>query len=184
MQPPRPVLLPSVFPSRRTVLDLELILGLQLPDHVGHCGLMMFGVRKSEFRAIDLDRTLALQKQAVEPVQELAIGTHQLHSRHTGQRHASFGLTRLCPAGRSFRKSSPRAFRRAARSLVAVLDLHRYEFSAFQLVKQLVGGSDQMDPGGNALDRERIGRRQVLVRFQHGTVRVQHEFLTVLGPGG
>ena len=184
INPLRPVLLPSVFPSGRNVLDLKPILGLQLPDRVGHCGLILFGVGKGQVQAIDPGRTLALQKQAVEPVQQLAIRTHQLHPRHTGQRHAWFGLTRLRPTGRSFRKSGPRAFGHRRKSLVAVLDPHRHEFSAFQFVEQLVGGADQADPRSNALDRERIGHWQVLVRFQHGAVHVQREFLTVLRPGG
>src|SRR5687767_2594774 len=57
-----------VFPSGSNVFDLELILGLQLPDRVGHGRLILFGVGKGQVRAINLDRTLALQKQAVELV--------------------------------------------------------------------------------------------------------------------
>src|SRR5207244_7180428 len=52
---------PSVFPSGRNVLDLEPILGLQLPDRVGHCGLILFGVGKRQVRTIDLGRTPTLQ---------------------------------------------------------------------------------------------------------------------------
>src|ERR1019366_7465697 len=68
-----PVLLPSGFPSGINIVDLKPILGLQAPDRVGHCGLVLFGVSKSQVRAIDLGRTLALQEQAVELVQQLAI---------------------------------------------------------------------------------------------------------------
>jgi hypothetical protein len=88
------------------------------------------------------------------------------------------------PSNYVFYRAGPRAFGQGRKSLVAVLDPHRHELSAFQFVEQLVGGADQADPRSNALDRERIGRWQVLVRFQHGTVHIQREFLTVLRPGG
>src|SRR5262245_34188554 len=43
----------SVFPSGRNVFDLELILGLQLPDRVTHGGLILFGVGQGQVRAIN-----------------------------------------------------------------------------------------------------------------------------------
>jgi hypothetical protein len=58
----------SVFPSGRNVFDLELILGLQLPDRVGLSELILFGVGKGQARAIHLDGTLVREKQAVELV--------------------------------------------------------------------------------------------------------------------
>src|SRR5437879_12217051 len=69
--PPRPVLLPSVFPSGRNVVDLKPILGLQVPDRVGHCGLILFEVGTGKVGAIALGWTRALQKLAVELVQSL-----------------------------------------------------------------------------------------------------------------
>ena len=47
------------FPSEGNVFDRKLILGLQLPDRVGHGGLILIGVGQRQVREINLDRTLA-----------------------------------------------------------------------------------------------------------------------------
>ena len=46
------------FPSGRNVFDRKLILGLQVPDRVGHGGLILIGVGQGQVREINLDRTL------------------------------------------------------------------------------------------------------------------------------
>ena len=49
--------------------------------------------------------------------------------------------------------------------------------------EQFVRRVNDADPGSKTVERKRIGRWQVRLGLQQGTVGKQYEFLTVFGPG-